>query len=58
MLEALKRAGIGTAVAVPLLAEPLPFSVIKVFVPELENPDGARKRRFGARALSRALEIA
>ncbi len=58
VLEALKRAGIGTAVAVPLLAEPLPFSVIKVFVPELENPDGARKRRFGARALSRALEIA
>lgn len=58
VLDALKRAGVGTAVAVPLLAEPLPFSVIKVFVPELENPDGARKRRFGSRALSRALEIA
>lgn len=58
VLEALKHAGIGTVVAVPLLAAPLPFSVIKIFVPELENPDGARKRRFGARALSRALEVA
>ncbi|MGF6176375.1 YcaO-like family protein [Ensifer sp. 4252] len=58
VLEALKRAGIATVVAVPLLGEPLPFSVVKIFVPELENPDGARKRRFGARALSRALEIA
>ncbi|WP_082367281.1 YcaO-like family protein [Ensifer adhaerens] len=58
VIEALMRAGISTVVAVPLLAEPLPFSVVKVFVPELENPDGARKRRFGARALSHALEIA
>ncbi|WP_457580591.1 YcaO-like family protein [Ensifer canadensis] len=58
VLEALRGAGIATIVAVPLLDAPLPFSVIKIFAPELENPDGARKRRFGARALSRALEIA
>lgn len=58
VLDALRRAGIGTAVAVPLSSTSLPFSVVKVIVPELENPDGARKRRFGGRALSRALEIA
>lgn len=58
VLDAVRRAGIGTVVAVPLLSAPLPFSVIKVFVPELENPDGARKRRFGGRALSHALEFA
>ncbi len=57
VVAALRRAGIGTAVAVPLLSEPLPFSVVKIFVPELENPDGARKRRFGNRALSHALEL-
>lgn len=58
VMGALRRAGIGTVVAVPLASTPLPFSVVKVFVPELENPDGARKRRFGGRALSHALEIA
>ncbi|PWW03563.1 ribosomal protein S12 methylthiotransferase accessory factor [Hoeflea marina] len=51
----LERAGIDTVVAVRLSAESLPFAVVKVFAPDLENPDGERKRRFGARALSSSL---
>lgn len=55
VLQQLKMAGISTAVAVRLSADDLPFSVVKVFVPDLENPDGERKRRFGPRALSGSL---
>ncbi len=34
----------------------LPVSVAKVFAPQLENPDGDRKVRFGSRALLRSLQ--
>ncbi|MCA1441454.1 YcaO-like family protein [Ensifer sp. IC4062] len=58
VLQRLRHAGIGPVVSVPLLGAGLPFAVVKVFVPELENPEGERKRRFGTRALSWALEVA
>ncbi|MBP1886819.1 YcaO-like family protein [Sinorhizobium mexicanum] len=58
VLQRLREAGIGTVISVPLLGDGLPFAVVKVFAPDLENPDGERKRRFGTRALSWALEVA
>ncbi|WFR95263.1 YcaO-like family protein [Rhizobium tumorigenes] len=54
-LDGLRRAGIGRAVAVTLSSPEVPITVAKIFVPELENPDGARKRKFGGRAISRVL---
>ncbi|WP_156943511.1 YcaO-like protein with predicted kinase domain [Ensifer sp. WSM1721] len=51
----LKAAGVSSAIAVPLNPGERNFSVAKVLVPELENPDGNRKRRFGPRALKRIL---
>jgi ribosomal protein S12 methylthiotransferase accessory factor len=56
-LDRLKRAGVTSAIAVSLTAKDLPFSVVKVLVPQLENPDGARKRRFGERAISQQLKL-
>jgi ribosomal protein S12 methylthiotransferase accessory factor len=56
-LDRLKRAGITSAIAVSLTAKDHPFSVVKVLVPQLENPDGARKRRLGVRAISHTLRI-
>ncbi|KAA0695579.1 hypothetical protein DTW90_23225 [Neorhizobium sp. P12A] len=56
-LDCLKQAGVTSAIAVPLTAMDLPFSVVKVLVPQLENPDGARKRRFGERAISQQLKL-
>jgi ribosomal protein S12 methylthiotransferase accessory factor len=54
-LDALRRAAIDV-VAVLALSDPsLPFSVAKVFIPALENPAGSRARRYGSRAISRAL---
>jgi YcaO-like protein with predicted kinase domain len=58
LLGRLKEAGIMTAIAVPLQAPDLPISVVKIIVPGLESPDGARKRRLGARALSLAVSAA
>lgn len=55
VLEALRERRIGPAIALPLSDGMLPFSVAKIFVPVLENPEGSRARRFGNRALSRAL---
>ncbi len=54
-LTHLEKAGIGSAIAVSLTDEDIPFSVVKVLVPELENPEGGRKRRFGDRAISQTL---
>jgi ribosomal protein S12 methylthiotransferase accessory factor len=42
--------------AVELGHDWLPVSVVKVIAPQLENPDGARRMRFGPRALSRSLQ--
>ncbi|WP_143348511.1 YcaO-like family protein [Ensifer adhaerens] len=57
VIRRLEAAGIRTVVVVPLMEGVAPFSVVKVIVPALENPDGVRKRRFGERALARALEV-
>ncbi|PST22247.1 hypothetical protein C7U60_13525 [Mesorhizobium plurifarium] len=54
-IDHLRGAGVQSAIALRLSGEALPFSVVKVFVPELESPDGERARRFGPRALSKAL---
>ncbi|KQV81469.1 YcaO-like family protein [Rhizobium sp. Root1220] len=54
-LNALRERQIGSVLVVPLSDPGLPFSVAKVFVPDLENPDGKRARRYGARAISKAL---
>lgn len=54
-LDRLRRAGIDMVAALPLSDPGLPFSVVKVFIPALENPDGQRAHRYGSRALSKAL---
>jgi ribosomal protein S12 methylthiotransferase accessory factor len=56
-LTQLRAAGITNIFAVPLAAANARFSVAKIFVPQLENPEGPRRRRFGARAISRSLGI-
>lgn len=55
VLEKLREANIPSAIALRLSSEDWPFSVVKVLVPALENPDGKRARRFGARAIARTL---
>lgn len=52
LLEKLVASGIRSVISVSLQRGNLPVSVVKIFVPDLENPEGHRKRRFGARALS------
>ncbi len=52
-----KKAGVRSVIAVPLSRVDLPFAVVKVLVPDLENPDGERARRFGPRALSKAIFV-
>lgn len=54
-LNALRLARVDTVAALPLGDPSLPFSVVKVFIPALENPDGERARRYGNRAISRAV---
>jgi len=54
-LERLADSGITPIVAVPLGAASLPISVVKMVVPALENPEGARRHAVGPRALSRLL---
>lgn len=52
ILTSLKGAGVTQAVAVQLSAPALPFAVVKVLVPGLENPQGERRQRFGNRAMA------
>ena len=54
-LEKLSAAGVAPIVAVPLNDASLPVSVVKLVVPELESPEGARRHAVGPRALSRML---
>ncbi len=51
----LSSAGIKAAISVPLHSANFPVAVVKAIVPGLENPDGARRRRFGERALALAI---
>ena len=55
LLARLRASGIGSVIALPLTPEDLPFSVMKIFIPDLENPEGNRLHRFGQRALARAM---
>lgn len=48
--------GINELFAIDITPDWLPVSVAKVFAPQLENPDGDRKLRFGSRALLRSLQ--
>lgn len=54
-ISCVKKAGVRSVIAVTLSRDDLPFAVVKVLVPDLESPDGERARRFGSRALSRAI---
>lgn len=54
-LQKLAASGIAPIVAVPLGDASLPVSVVKMVVPALENPEGARRHAVGPRALSRML---
>lgn len=56
LVQHLMGRGISDLYCVDLGPEWLPVSVVKVVAPQLENPDGARRIRFGPRALSRSLE--
>ncbi|MDK4739593.1 YcaO-like family protein [Rhizobium sp. CNPSo 3464] len=53
----LRQAGINSAIALSLGDASLPFAVAKLVVPQLENPAGDRKRRFGYRAISKTLQL-
>jgi ribosomal protein S12 methylthiotransferase accessory factor len=55
LLARLRSSGIGSVIALPLTPANLPFAVVKIFIPDLENPEGNRLRRFGKRALARAI---
>ncbi|MFT4182384.1 MAG: YcaO-like family protein [Rhizobium sp.] len=57
VIDHLKQAGINSAIAVSLADPSLPFAVAKLVVPQLENPAGERKRRFGYRAISKTLQL-
>ncbi|TNM65358.1 YcaO-like family protein [Aliirhizobium smilacinae] len=58
VLKKLRAAKISIVAVADLGDAALPFSVVKVIVPELENPEGSRKRRFGQRALVQAMALA
>jgi ribosomal protein S12 methylthiotransferase accessory factor len=53
VLDKLAEAQITPIIAVPLGDPALPISVVKVVVPGLESPEGARRQSIGVRALSR-----
>lgn len=50
----LAERGVGHLYAIEMAPEWLPASVVKVFAPQLEHPDGDRRIRFGSRAMSKA----
>ncbi|CAN7354226.1 YcaO-like family protein [Rhizobium leguminosarum] len=55
VIRRLTAVGITSVIAVDMNAGEKDFSVMKMLVPQLENLDGRRKRRFGPRALKRIL---
>ena len=55
VLTQLRTAGISQVAVADLSCNHLPVHVVKVVVPELENPYGHRKQRFGPRALLQAM---
>jgi ribosomal protein S12 methylthiotransferase accessory factor YcaO len=55
VLNRLRAVGVHDVFAVSLSDPDLPFAVVKVLIPGLENPEGARRQRFGSRAIAKAL---
>ncbi|MFP5078057.1 YcaO-like family protein [Rhizobium sp. YIM 134829] len=55
VLDRVRRAGIRDVYTVRLDDGRLPVAVVKVIVPALENPPGARRQTFGSRALRQVL---
>ncbi|CAN7536229.1 YcaO-like family protein [Rhizobium sp. LjRoot254] len=55
VLNRLRAVGVHDVYALSLSNPDLPFAVVKVLVPGLENPEGARRQRFGSRAIAKAL---
>ncbi|WP_105386597.1 YcaO-like family protein [Neorhizobium alkalisoli] len=55
ILSRLRQAGVCRAISVQLGHPDLPFAVSKILVPDLENPEGARRQRLGPRAISATL---
>jgi ribosomal protein S12 methylthiotransferase accessory factor len=56
VVERLQTKGIPDIYALDISPNWLPAAVVKVVVPQLENPEGERRQRFGGRAISRALQ--
>jgi YcaO-like protein with predicted kinase domain len=55
VLDRLRAVSVAEVLMVPLSDPTLPFAVVKLLVPGLENPDGARRQRLGDRAIFKAL---
>lgn len=55
VLRQLQMRGITEIYAVDLSPDWLPANVVKIFAPQLENPNGNRRQRYGSRALSKVL---
>lgn len=58
IIERLGRVGVGRVIVVPLSGAHEPMPVVKVLVPELENPPGERKQALGRRGLVAMLRSA
>jgi ribosomal protein S12 methylthiotransferase accessory factor len=58
ILDRLRGAGVGRVIVVPLSGAHEPMPVVKVLVPELENPPGERRQRLGRRGLAAMLRSA
>lgn len=55
LLQTLRNHAINKVYAIPLSAPEAPFVVMKVLVPELDNPQGDRRQKLGGRALAKML---
>lgn len=56
ILDRLEARGISGIYAVDLTPEWLPASVAKIIIPQLENPEGERRQRYGYRALNKVFQ--
>ena len=54
ILAKLRAIDVRSVIAVSLMKDDPDCAVVKVIVPDLENPSGSRRRRFGPRALKAA----
>lgn len=56
-LHRLRASGVGSVIVVPLSHADERFCVAKTLVPDLENPPGNRRSRFGPRALNMMIRV-